>query len=49
MKIITGMKTVDKNSIINNSGKMNLMKILSEEKRSGGATQGAKASGGVFR
>jgi len=49
MKIIMGLKPVDKNLKINNSGKMNLIKGLSDEKRSGEATQEAKSAGGVFR
>ncbi|WP_281085278.1 hypothetical protein [Methanosarcina acetivorans] len=38
-----------KNLKINNSGKMNLMKRISEEKGSVEATQETKAAGGVFR
>lgn len=49
MNITMGMKPVDKNLKMNNSGKMDLTKGLSEEKRSREANKEEKAAGGVFR
>ncbi len=49
MKIIMGMKPVDKNLKMNNSEKMNLIKRFSGEKGSREANTEEKAAGGVFR
>ncbi|WP_440948738.1 hypothetical protein ACSAZL_11185 [Methanosarcina sp. T3] len=49
MKIIMGLKSVDKNLQRDNSGKMDLMKKLSEEKGSKEINQDEKAEGGIFR